>query len=103
MLVHQPSCGLDVARQHEAVQVVPADVLPDAACAQQEPDDENGGERRDAEVPERPAHQSTFGASKPPHTPARCLARSTVVRSSRYGPTICNPTGKPLRVRPTGA
>src|SRR3712207_8293419 len=37
------------------------------------------------------------GDSKPPRRPASRRATSTVVRSSRYGPTISTPTGSPPR------
>ncbi len=39
----------------------------------------------------------------PPRPPLILAARSMLVRSSRNGPMICKPTGKPPDVRPAGA
>ena len=49
------------------------------------------------------AFRSPAAVVKPPQTSPTRRAKSIVVRSSRYGPTICKPTGSPSRVRPTGA
>ena len=43
------------------------------------------------------------GASKPPATSASNFANSMQLRSSKYGPMICIPTGSQPGERPIGA
>lgn len=46
--------------------------------------------------------QKPGGRGHPPLRASRCFAKSSVVRSSKYGPTICMPIGSPLLRQPTG-
>ena len=45
---------------------------------------------------------SAGGGWKPPNSRSTSRAIASVVRSSRYGPAIWSPTGRPSRVRPIG-
>src|SRR2546423_1683111 len=47
-------------------------------------------------------HAYPGGATKPPNARSISPANAIGVRSSRYGPTICMPIGKPSGERPMG-
>ena len=98
--VHYPATSRGVHARRRLGAARELDVL---VHARERPQPAAPSQRGQLRVLTRQRAQKPGGRSKPPRRSASLPAKSIGVWSSRYGPMICTPTGRPSAVRPIGA